>query len=198
MTGNVSSYNGRAPKSRVRFRLGVLTCALLLCGSLLASGQEDEASSAERRVPQDRFAIAIGAFVLHHDTRTSYDSRSLGRGTSVDVEDFLGLDKDEIDWRIDGYYRFARKHRLEFGYVDIDREATRSISRQFQFGDDIFTIGTRLESTMNMRLYKLAYSYSIVRSKQIETGLLFGISTYDYELKLFSPGGTLPPCSATR
>ncbi len=49
-----------------------------------------------------RFVIAVGMSVVRFDTTFRFDSDALGPGTTIDAENVLGLEEDQVDFRLDG------------------------------------------------------------------------------------------------
>ena len=108
----------------------------------------------------ERFAISVGAFITDRDTETRVDSTVIGTGTTIVLENDLGLDSHHTVGRIDGYFRFSESHRIDFGLYDLSRDSTRIIDREIQFEDQIFLIDTSVSTKFDMEVYRLAYSYA--------------------------------------
>jgi hypothetical protein len=60
---------------------------------------------------QDRFKINLGAYFPAVSTDVQVDIGD----DNIDMEETLGLSENETVLRLDGYWRFAKKHRLAFG-----------------------------------------------------------------------------------
>ena len=75
----------------------------------------------------DKFSIGLGVFFIDRETDTRFDSSSGSPGSNVDLEQELGLSKSDSVFRIDGYYRFAPKHQINFSAFDLSRSASRQI-----------------------------------------------------------------------
>ena len=56
---------------------------------------------------------------------------------------------------------------------------------EFIWGEEVFPVGTLLDSTLNIDHYKLTYRYAVVRNEQAEMGLSAGFSVLDIGAKLF-------------
>ena len=69
---------------------------------------------------EERFSISLGAFITDWDSEARMDvSGGTATGTPVDFELDLGLDNSSSVFRIDGYYRFNDKHRIDFSAFDL-------------------------------------------------------------------------------
>ena len=135
----------------------------------------------------ERFAISLGAFIADRDTRTRVDSSTLGRGTTIVMEDDLGLDSSQTVFRVDGHFRIAERHRLDFSVFDLSRNSTRTIDRDIQFGDEVFSVNTAIDSNFDLDIYKIAYTYSIWWKEQGFLGVDFGIHVADLVETLSAP-----------
>ncbi len=166
---------------------GKLAAALATLG--LAAGQgAAEAGDPDNpfgRGKRDIVSVSVGGFLTSFNTTARVDSDQVsGSGTEVDLEDDTSLDREQSDLRLDGYWRFARKHRLEFGVFSLRRNANRVIDRQIEFGDTVFDVNGSLSSEFSTDLLKLAYKYSFVRNPRVDAGISFGLSTYKASVSL--------------
>ena len=50
-------------------------------------------------------------------------------GVELDLEDDLDLREDVSSFRIDAEWRFFERHRLNFSFFDLSREATSTLTR---------------------------------------------------------------------
>ena len=70
-------------------------------------------TTASMPVAADPWSNALeirgGAVVMDIDSSFRVDSRSLGKGTTIDAEDDLGLDDDDSVFRGELAWRFARR-----------------------------------------------------------------------------------------
>ena len=132
----------------------------------------------------DRFSISLGAFVTDRDTDTRLDSDVLGRGTVIDFEDDLGLDSSDSVFRIDGHYRFSQKHRVNFSVFDLSRDSSATLQRDIQFGDKVFSIDTVVNLNFDLKIYKLAYTYSFMQRDNGYLGVTLGTHIADSKIGL--------------
>ena len=86
--------------------------------------------------------IRLGAYVVDNaKTTVSINSDLGGLGTVIDYERDLGGEDSDTIPRIDAYYRFNPRHRIDFTSFTIDRigERTIAIDPPLQIGDEIFS-----------------------------------------------------------
>ncbi len=159
----------------------LIALCLILCPSLLAAENRDE----------DLLNLELGVFLEAFETRVRLDSETLGTGTEINFEDDLGLGKDQNNFRLDGTFRLARKHRLEFGYTSWSRRNDRVIDEEIQFGDETYPVNAELRTSSSTDVYKLAYRYSFVNNDRFEAGISGGLSVFDFgaSLDVIAGGG---------
>ena len=132
----------------------------------------------------DRFSISFGAFISEWGTETQLNSNTLGVGTIIDFEDDLGLDASDTTIRLDGYYRFNDRHRLDFSIFDLSRNASKSIQEDIQFGAVTFVIDTVIDAKSDLSVYQLAYTYSFLRREKGSLGATIGVYVADASFSL--------------
>lgn len=93
----------------------------------------------------------------------------------------MSLFRAEVQWR------FFPKHRLEFTYYDISRDASVFLGRELQFGDRIFTIGATVRSETNIQIFKVAYTWSFLQTKDYELGISLGADLMDIKTSISAP-----------
>ena len=112
----------------------------------------------------DRFKINLGAYFPAVSTDLQVDIKD----TPIDLEETLKLSEDESILRLDGYWRFFKRHRLAFGYYKLDRDATTTLSETLEIGDNIWNIGAVIDTDLTMDFYKLNYLYSFYQGDKWE------------------------------
>jgi hypothetical protein len=148
---------------------------ILVLGSwtlvLRARAESDKAQEK----PWERFSLNLGGGItfLKSDVRIGSEST----GISVNVEDALGLDTDMVVLRAEGILRLgeSRRHRLDFGYFDLSRSGTKTTGRDITIGNTLYPTGTTVDTEFDLKLFKGAYSYSLVQDDRIDFGLGAGL-----------------------
>jgi hypothetical protein len=135
----------------------------------------------------DRFSISLGAFITDRNTDARLDSAGLGTGTDLNFEDDLGLDTSDSLARLDGYYRFNQKHRLNFSVFDLSRDSSATIQGDIQFGESIFAVDTIINAEFDLTIAKLAYTYSFYQRDNGYVGVTAGIYVADSNISLTAP-----------
>ena len=112
----------------------------------------------------DRFKIELGGYFPSISTDLTFEKGD----QEISLEDTLGLGDDDAVWRLDGYWRFAKRHRLGFGYYSLNREETRAISTDFDIGGETWYAGALVATEFDFDFYTLKYMYSFYQGEQWE------------------------------
>lgn len=135
----------------------------------------------------ERGGISLGAFITDRNTEGRLDSDTLGLGTVIDMEDDLGMDSSDTVVRLDGYYRFNPRHRIDYSVFDLSRDATATIDTSIQFGDEIFDINSTVFSEIDLTVYKIAYTYSFLQRNNGYMGVTGGLYVLSTGISINEP-----------
>jgi hypothetical protein len=162
-----------------------LFAAALISGTVaqnVSAAADDEA--AVYAFP-DKFMFRAGAYIVDgSDTQFSVSSDVGGLGTVIDYSRDLGGESRDTIPRIDAYYRFNERHRIDFTSFAIDRKGTRvlAIDPPIVIDGEDFSGGT-INSEIKYTLYRLGYGYSFYHSDRTELTITAGLNLTDYDLK---------------
>lgn len=126
----------------------------------------------------DRFSLDLGAFFLRRsETEISYKQtlNPVTVGLGINFERNLGLDETPSQPRMDGYYRFTKRQRLDWTWFRIEQTGSRTIDIDIDLPDIDFPPGTTLKTTVDTEVIKLAYTFSFVNTKNVELGIGGGL-----------------------
>jgi len=163
-----------------------ITAASLLIGAGLLSGNTANAQEAKSVAFPDKYMIRLGAYYVDRASTDFLVLDSNGVGVGVSFEKNLGGDTTDSVARIDGYYRFNDRHRLEFGSFSVDRNGFTNID--LKIGDVDLT--GNITSNIKYTITKVGYAYSFYHSPQVELSLAAGLNITDYEIIYSSTSGS--------
>jgi hypothetical protein len=130
---------------------------------------------------QDKWKFAIGGYFPSIDTTIKIDGTEVG--DNLDLEG-LGLSDDDSLWRLDGYWRFAQKHRLAFGYYGFERDGSIGISEQIKIGDIVIPVNAFVSTELNLDYYTIQYTYSYFQGEKWELSAGLGAYWIDLEFSI--------------
>jgi hypothetical protein len=172
-------------KLRKRFAYGtplsiilllLLTCLVMLPGNVKA----DEGWGPG----QDKWKFELGGYFPSIDT--SMEINGIDPGDDLDLEESLGFSDSDTIWRIDGYWRFFKKHRLEFGYYGFNRDGNVTLTEDLEIGDEIFGAGSQVSSELNLGFYTIDYMYSFYQGEKWE--ISGGLGAYWVDIEFSAAG----------
>jgi hypothetical protein len=145
-----------------------------------------ETASAEQ-AGDERFSLSLGLFITDRETKTRIDAESGEPGTGVDLEKDLGLDSSDQVFRIDGYFKFNDRHRLDASWFDLSRSSSKRIERDIEWNGSVYPVDTTIGSIFALDIYKLAYTWSFIRREKGFLGVTAGLYIADFATTLDAP-----------
>ena len=160
----------------------LLTGLLFMVVSIFAVGIQPGTANAEEEgwgPGQDKWKFELGGYFPSVNTEMQIDG--IDPGDDLDLEDSLGFDDSDALWRIDGYWRFFKKHRLEFGYYGFNRDASVTLDEEIEIGDEVYPIGAQVDSELNLGFFSFDYMYSYFQGEKWELSAGLGAYWVDFE-----------------
>ncbi|MCZ6777338.1 MAG: hypothetical protein O7F16_00095 [Acidobacteria bacterium] len=119
---------------------------------LMAAGPHPDLIAAESpddyRVISDKFIITLGSYITDFETDAAVGSDGL-LGTFIRMEDELGITDDDSLFRVDGLYRFNRRHAIGFGFWTVNRDGAAVLGEDIDFDGNIFKAGVAVLSELD-------------------------------------------------
>jgi hypothetical protein len=136
--------------------------------------------------PWERASIAVGGMIADIDSSAQIGLG--GTGLEIDVEDVLDLDSSQSSFRVDALYRFgsSRRHRIDFTWFDLDRDGTKTLSRNIDVDGVTYPVGTTVQSEFDLAFYNVRYSYSFVHDDRIDLAGSIGLHVTEVGLSVSS------------
>lgn len=145
-------------------------------------------AAAER--PDNRFYARGGAFFSNIDSAVRIDSNRRALGTSLDIENDLGLGATKTLPFARVGWRFADAWRIELEYFSLSRTRAKALDRSITVGDTVYPVNARIESGLSTNVYRLAFGYSFVRNPGLELGASLGAHLTDFAV-FFDGSGSI-------
>ena len=192
----VRSYPKGRPRKMMRLA-GILVSVSTLVVASHAFGHD----APEEETLPDRFSLAIGGFLLDHtNSEVRLDRPGFPLGVRVNLEDDLEVSGTNSVVRVDSYYRFSSRHRVDLTWYRFKRTGFTNLGKEISFGDIVFPTASGVDSQTRLTVVKLSYLYSFYHEPRVELGLGAGLHFVDYDygldalqLDLEDSGGGLAP-----
>ena len=142
---------------------------------------------------EERFLFQLGYFFPSFDTKLRIENSAGDRGGEINLENDLGFEHNEstilggVTWRI------TPRNRLSLGYFRFHRSADRVVDREITVGDEVYPIGAEVHSTFDFTVVPIVYSFSFIKTSELEFSGSFGLQWSGIEFKAngsASSGGT--------
>jgi hypothetical protein len=160
-------------------------CACLLAAAAAKADDPDRLN--------DPWVASLGTFILNQTTTLRVDGE-LSQGTPLNWDKAFGDEGDQNRIRLDGFWRFADRHKVRAMAFSANRSDTRQFERDIEFEDEIFPVGASVKGEVDFSIYELAYEYDFLRRDTWEIGASFGVHYTQYEVALSAtvttPGGS--------
>jgi hypothetical protein len=157
----------------------------LATAALLAAAMAQPAL-AEETGPWEKASIAVGGMLTSMDGSARVGAA--GAGLEIDLENVLGLETSQSAFRVDALYRFgkSRRHRLDFTWFDLDRDATRTLETEIELDGVTYPVGTTVQSEFDLAFYNVRYSYSFIQDDRVDFAGSVGFHITDIGLSVSS------------
>ena len=162
--------------------------AVMLCLMLVV--EMASADTGKTYAFPEKFMMRLSYYSIDSaDTKvTALNDIGIGVGYSFS-KDFDTDDSVEVP-RIDIYYRFNERHRIDFSTFSTDRDGQKALEIEVELGDTIFSKGEVLNSSISYDLYRLGYSYSFYHSETVELAVSAGLNVTKYDLEFSNSNGS--------
>jgi hypothetical protein len=159
---------------------------MVLSGALVLSALPG-AALAEH--PQDSFWGELAYFYPTIDSTARLDLTATARpGSTIRLEDELDLDERKGTPYLTLGMRLGDRWRLEFEYYELNRSASKTLTRQIEWGDSTFPVGVQIDSTFDTTVYRFTGGYSFIKDQTAEAGVGFGLHITDFTTALSGVG----------
>lgn len=157
-----------------------LSCLIIAGIFFLNSGygqeNQNETKSDSLEYSWNKFSFLVGGFFTGLNNDIHIGSEELGLGVSVNLEDALGLQTSSFVFRSEFEYIFGKRQKsgLKLVYFGFFRNATKILESELEIGEEVFPIGTEVESTFDLQILSAQYNYSYFIDKRVKLGASFG------------------------
>jgi len=142
--------------------------------------------------PSERFKLRVGGFLIDRfDTTARFDSTQFPIGTLIDLEENFNVDSSETVLRIDGFYRFNNRHRVDWTYYRSRRSGTAIATQDYIIGDPddpqggfIIPRDSNIQAQWNFDLLKIGYAYSFLNKRRYEMFIGTGLNIRNLDIAI--------------
>ncbi len=127
--------------------------------------------------PWKRFTFGFGGFAASMSSDVRLGVKELGAGIDVNLEEALDLDTTSLVFRVGAAYRFgkSRRHQAEFSWFQLNRDASKTLGQDVVIDNVVYPIGTKVDSFLDLQIWKAAYNYSFFLDDRINLAAGLGV-----------------------
>jgi hypothetical protein len=108
-------------------------------------------------------------------------------GTDVKLVEDLGFDRKEDFGEARGQIKFFGKHKFNFSYLPLKWDADTTLTRTIEFNGQTYTAGTRVQSKLDLKMFKGGYEYDLIASRLGFLGFTLDVLLADTFVQLKAP-----------
>jgi len=140
----------------------------------------------DKKFERERFSLNVGSFMTYNSSGFTVSSKQLGLGMVIDLEDALGLETSTLVFRGTANYRYGkrRQHSLIFDYFAINRKALKVLESELEFGDQIYPVGSEIESKYYISTIRAKYEYAFLQDNRVSLAFSAGLFIMPIRLTL--------------
>jgi hypothetical protein len=164
----------------------ILLSSIVFCVFSFA-GQDTQGKT---EVPWEKVNLNLGAFISTIDSSVGLGGNNIG--IDIDLEDATGLDTSISAFRVDASWRFTDnlRHRFDLTWFDLNRDSTRVLQKDIEIGDKVFPANATINSTLDISMFKGAYSYSFFQDDRFDLAASVGLFVIPIKYAFNSTGIT--------
>lgn len=151
--------------------------ALVFCCPLAALSQETNPD-------ESGWGFSLGAFFAEQDMKTEFDVNLGDLGVAVDFEEDLGFTNSQSVFRFTAFYDFNERHRLNLDVFDLSQSSVATLTEEIEWRESVFPIGSEILTAHDLSIYKVAYTYYMLRRENYRLGMTGGLYIADIALRL--------------
>lgn len=109
------------------------------------------------------------------DSKIKFNAEANVPVYEIDLEDTLGLEDHATVMQFDTTIRIGTYHRIDIGFFEVERTGQVTLEQDLVIGGQRFSSNTQLNSKLETRIFRTAYSYSLMRDSQKELAFIAGL-----------------------
>jgi len=107
-----------------------------------------------------------------------------GIGTDVKLVEDLGFDEKKDFGEVRLQFKFFSRNKISLSYLPMKWDADQVLTRTIQFSGESYPVGTRVESKLDMKLFKAGYEFDFIAGKHGFLGATFDVMVAATHLEL--------------
>jgi hypothetical protein len=152
-----------------------------------AAQAADEFFDSDAQTPSpitDKFALRASFFHAAVETDLRLDDPGVPlSGTALSGAHDLGFKRAENDGMAELMFRLRDRNRITVDYLELDQAGTTTLSRPLLFGNQVFSPGDTLSSSLQWRTMGFAWTYAVIQNDRFELGAGVAVHLMDLDVR---------------
>ena len=137
----------------------------------------------------DKWKINAGTlFVTNFESELGLTPKNVPLTLRLNTKKQLGMKNDTAAFTLNGYYRFNDTHSVGLSYFAINSKGSKTIGKAIDWGEDEISAGAKINSSLDISVYKIAYAYSFYHNEDVELALTVGLHITSFDIGLGASG----------
>jgi len=108
-------------------------------------------------------------------------------GTDIRLVDDLGFDDKKDFGEARGQIKFFGNHKFNFSYLPLKWDGDKILTETIEFDGQTYTAGTRVQSKLEMKMFKGGYEYDLIANRYGFLGFTIDVLLADTFVQLKAP-----------
>lgn len=134
----------------------------------------------------DTLSIALEGSWVGLGTTIRVDSKTLGKGTELDLESDLNLGDNKTIPSLSLEWRPWQRHRFGMFWKEVDRSSTAQALEEIRFEDEVIPVGAEVALGFDIAEYGVAYTYILRPRERSSFGFGGGLRVLELKTTLFA------------
>jgi hypothetical protein len=115
----------------------------------------------------DKVRFAIGGMFADAYTDAALGSTTTGLGATINFEDIFDLPESKKTARFELNWRINKRQFIDFGYLELNRSASRILTQDVEWGDFIFQANGKVTAGFDTNFPYAAWRYAFLDLPQV-------------------------------
>lgn len=151
----------------------------------------NSANATEVNRDEPKFNLYLSAYRPQIDTVVRLDSRFLGNGSTINLEDSTKLDDSKTLGAISLSYQASAKLTLVFNHFQLNRSGTTQLTEEIRFGEETFSIDETINSVFDVGITRVGMTYNFYQNSDLGVSVTGGAHITDFDLGITAREGAV-------
>jgi hypothetical protein len=134
-----------------------------------------DVDTSELKLQTDKYWVSLGVFFADFGTSARLDADNGLIGTSVDLEDDLGMDSNSKLLMVQAGLYLNQRWRFEAEHLDHKRASVTELKKSIEWGGQEIEAGVNAVARFELNITRLAFGYDLYQEDDYRFGVTLGL-----------------------